>query len=108
MEDAYVKEILSEVRQGLTELYGARLQKLVLYGSFARGDATSGSDLDLIVVLDHFVSVGKEISTMSELLSALSLKNGITISALPVQASEYEHQNSPLLRNVRSEGMIVD
>lgn len=44
--------ILDEVKERLDKIYGNKLKDVVLYGSYARGDFTDGSDIDLIILLD--------------------------------------------------------
>ena len=56
-----LKTILSELRQYLSELYGARLVDVALFGSQARGDAVEGSDIDVLIALKGEVYAGKEI-----------------------------------------------
>ena len=44
--------ILKEFKEQIAELYGQRLKKVVLYGSYARGQANDEhTDIDLVVVL---------------------------------------------------------
>ncbi len=45
-------DILKEFRAEIEKLYGKRLINVILYGSFARGEATEGSDIDLVVILE--------------------------------------------------------
>ncbi len=47
-----IKEILKEFRTGVEKLYGKKLKNIILYGSWARGDATDESDIDLLIVLE--------------------------------------------------------
>jgi predicted nucleotidyltransferase len=61
-----VRHALDEVRKRLTELYGDRLVRLVLYGSQARGDAHPESDVDVLVVLKGPVNVSAEIKGASK------------------------------------------
>jgi predicted nucleotidyltransferase len=47
--DQIVQEFARELRQRL----GNRIQKIILYGSRARGDYFEGSDFDFVVVVDQ-------------------------------------------------------
>lgn len=66
------EEVLAELRAalpGLRERYG--VQRLALFGSFARGEATGRSDLDLLVEFDdrpltllQFIALEGELSDL--------------------------------------------
>jgi len=58
---AMAQSILTDLHSRLTELYGARIDRLLLFGSQARGDAVDGSDVDVLVVLHGDVQPGEEI-----------------------------------------------
>lgn len=99
--------IVSELRQHLETLYDERLAQVVLFGSQARGDAVSGSDIDVLVVLHGPVSPGQEIARTGETAARLSLKYDTVISCTFVSADRYATERSPLLLNVRREGVPV-
>ncbi len=99
--------ILKELRQQLQSLYGSRLVKLVLFGSQARGDDEVGSDIDVMVVLEGPVNVGAEIARVGAAKAALSLKHDVVITCAFVSAERYATERSPLLLNVRREGVAV-
>ena len=80
---------------------------IVLYGSQARGDAESGSDIDVLVVLTGPVSPGEEIARTSEIIASLSLEHGVVLSRAFVSVDRFEHEQSPLLMNVRRKGIAV-
>ncbi len=46
-----LRALSQDVKQALTELYGERLDRVILYGSYARGDFHNESDVDFLVVL---------------------------------------------------------
>ncbi|HCJ67758.1 MAG TPA: nucleotidyltransferase, partial [Elusimicrobia bacterium] len=48
------KLAINELVQSLKKLYGSNLSRIILYGSKARGDATEGSDIDIMIVLKEF------------------------------------------------------
>ena len=47
--------VLKRFREALGGLYGERIERVVLYGSRARGDADASSDYDVAVFLHDFV-----------------------------------------------------
>lgn len=99
--------LLQEFRQGLIELYGDRLAGLILYGSYARQEATAESDVDVMVVLQGPISPGDEIFRMGDVKTTLNLKYDELISVVPVSADDYQHRESPLLEVIRQEGLAV-
>ncbi len=44
--------ILAKFRSALTEMYGARLERVILFGSQARGEARPDSDYDIAIFLN--------------------------------------------------------
>lgn len=95
-----IEKILGEFRREIENIYGDRLEEIILYGSHARGDATPNSDIDLLVVLRG--TPGQEIDRMID-SSSLNLKHNVLISVVPVSKKEYERPRSPLLKNARRE-----
>ena len=104
---ADVKKLLAELKKGLKQLYGDRLTRLYLYGSYARGDQREGSDLDVLVVLDDFERAPIELDRTDELIGRLSLDYLITISPIFMREKDWLNADKPLLRNVRVEGVPV-
>ena len=52
-----INRIIKEFHEELDKIYGENLVKVILYGSYARGDFSSDSDIDLLVVLKNLVSM---------------------------------------------------
>jgi len=102
-----IQDIIVGLRQKLEMIYKERLVSIVLFGSQARGDAVSGSDIDILVVLKGTVNPGQEIARVGETTSMLSLKYDVVISCAFVSSDRYVTERSPFLLNVRREGVNV-
>ena len=102
-----IRAMLQEFRSGVTAVYGSRLKGVFLFGSQARGDSTSASDVDVLIVLSGAVAPGEEIRRTGALTSSLSLKYQSVLSRTFVAQDRYESEQSPLLINVRQEGIAV-
>ena len=102
-----LKTILAELRRRFEALYGKRLVRLVLFGSQAREEAESGSDIDILVVLQGHVEPGEEVARTGEIVTALSLRFDTVISCVFMEEERFNNRNGPLLRNIRREGIAV-
>ncbi len=98
---------VSQLRSELERLYGSRLKQVILYGSYARGEATNDSDIDVAVVLDGDVKPGREIDRMMDVITDLNLAHSTLISVYPVSTKDFHSRNSPLLINLRKEGIAA-
>ena len=102
-----IEHILREFREKAEELYGKRLKNIVLYGSYARGQATQDSDIDLAVVLEGNVIAGEEIDRLIDVITDINLNHCILLSVYPVSEKDYNSVDSPLLLNIRQEGVAA-
>ena len=102
-----IRDIIEDFKQKIQKLYGKKLKKIILYGSYARGEATEESDIDLLIVLEGNISPGQEIDRMIDIITDINLKYGVLISVYPISEEDYQKVNSPLLINVRREGILV-
>lgn len=101
------EEVARRVAEDLRRLYGERLRRVVLFGSWARGDADRESDVDLLVVLDRVPDPWQELRRMDELLWRHVLESGVVPSAVPVAEFEFEHPSIPALIRARAEGRAL-
>ena len=102
-----IEKLLKELQSSLQDMYGDRLDQVVLFGSQARGDAETGSDVDVMVVLRGAVDPATEIRRTGRITAALSLNYNKVVSSNFVSADRYLIEQSPLLINVRGEGVLV-
>lgn len=99
--------ILAELKTHFKDLYGDRLVQMTLFGSQARAEGQSGSDIDVLVVLKESVNPGKEITRTGKIVADLSLQHDEVISCLFMDEDRFRSRNGPLLRNIRKEGILL-
>lgn len=102
-----LRQMLSDLRQRFEQIYGDQLKRMILFGSQARGDAGAGSDVDVMVVLDGEIRAAEEIERTGGVISDLSLQFNTVLSCLFISAERFERERSPLLLNVRREGVTL-
>ena len=103
-----VPALLDELRDRLSHAYAGRLNAVVLFGSEARGQAGPESDIDLIVVLDGLMGdYGEELERGLNAVYPVALRLGRRVSVKPLARQEYEHGDTPLLREVRRSGVAA-
>ena len=100
LPDAFLPALHARLRA----LYGERLVRAVLFGSYARGEATPESDVDVLVVLREKRSSYDEAWALSDVSLDLMDDFG-PVTAFVVIDEETALQDWPLLRNVREDGL---
>jgi predicted nucleotidyltransferase len=97
-------QILKRFRAALDTLYGERIERVVLFGSRARGDAQEDSDYDVAVFLKSLADRWQEVDRIVPLVTDILYEDGAFIHAMPHQAGSYEDATS-LMREIRREGI---
>ena len=97
----------NEIRSRLEAVFRDRLQRVLLFGSEARGEAREDSDVDLLVLLAGPVQLGKDLETIVEALYPLQMELDSPIHALPVPAETFEAGEYSLYREVKREGVAL-
>jgi len=100
-------EIVGRCKNILESHYGSQFRGLILYGSVARDQAISGSDIDLLVLLRQPFDYFRELRQIIDLLYPVQLESDQLISAKPAATDEYEQGELQLYRNVKREGLSV-
>jgi len=97
--------ILKSFRDALVELYGPALDRVVLFGSRARGDAREDSDYDVAVFLKGTPNRWAELRRLS-VLEVRFMDEGVFIEAIPFAASDYE-KRTPIMHEIRQDGLTL-
>jgi predicted nucleotidyltransferase len=95
---------LRRLRRALDALYGDRIERVVLFGSRARGDAGEDSDYDLAVFLHDLTDRWHELDRLADLRADFLEDAGVFIDAKPYPAGAYRDRTT-LMREIRREGV---
>ena len=96
--------VLRRFRAALDDAYGERIERVVLFGSRARGDARPDSDYDVVVFLKDLHGFGKEAAAIAEIETDILQETGTVINALPLWAGSYR-EHTGLMRELRRDGV---
>ena len=107
----YVRGVVYQFAQNLREILGANLSKVIVYGSYARGDYRDNSDVDVMIQVKLQEEEIKRIeNAVYDLAFDLEMSTGIDISPIIKNEAQYEYwvDTLPFYRNVKDEGVIVN
>lgn len=102
-----LNKVLGYLKKDLETMYKNNLASVILYGSQARGDNAEGSDVDILIVLNTEVNPIKELRKINTILSNLSLELNQIISCVFMSKKRYEKEKSPLILNIKKEGVVL-
>ena len=96
--------VLHRLHAVLAGLYGDRLERAVLFGSRARGDARPDSDYDVAVFLHDYHGLWDEAGPLADATTELLYNTGAVVTPIPFPAGAWQ-QRSALMNEIRREGI---
>ena len=96
--------ILDRFKHALDDMYGSRIDRIVLFGSRARGEAHEDSDYDVAVFLKSLGDRWEELDRLADLRVRFLEETGAFFDAKPYPATAYA-ERTPLMREIRREGL---
>lgn len=102
--------VLNEAGTKLQSLFGDKLDGIILFGSYARGDFDEESDIDVMALVDmDRSSLGKFRRTVSAMANDIDLKYDVLLSIKLQDKITFEKYRDilPFYRNVLKEGVRV-
>lgn len=105
-----INKVLKEFINGVNKLFGDRVKKIILYGSYARGDFNESSDIDIMILTDltdeEIVDYGEKIWDFAY---DIELDNDVLISPLIKNIDKFNYwlEILPFYMNVHNEGVVL-
>lgn len=100
--------IISDLIPQLLRIFTApNVKEIILYGSVARGTATSESDIDIAVILDDYTD--KMHDEMIDFVVDLELKYNKVISVLLIYNKQFNEWGNIALffQNIKNDGKVL-
>ena len=105
-----ISDIVLEFATDLKTILGQNLSKIILYGSYARGDFRPDSDVDIMILLDlSDLDLKKYSKELSYMTYDFNLDNDIDIKPIAKSESHFKKWvvNYPFYENVNKEGVVL-
>jgi predicted nucleotidyltransferase len=96
--------ILKRFKAALDEAYGGRIERVVLFGSRARGDAHADSDYDVAVFFRDLSDRWREMDRLADIGTEILDDEGKFVHAMAYPAGAYRDR-TPLMHEVRKDGV---
>jgi uncharacterized protein len=97
---------LTRFRAAVTEIYGARFERVVLFGSRARSDAMPDSDYDVAVFIKDAGGFADESARLAAVRTDILLDTGAVISAMPFPSGAYRERTG-FMHELRKDGLLL-
>ena len=105
-----VSSIVYRFSQEVKRMLGESLRRIIVYGSYARGDYHENSDVDIMILVKMSDEEIRAVTNdIYDLAFDVEMNTGIQLSPIIKNEAQYEYwvDTLPFYRNVRDEGVIV-
>ncbi len=96
--------VLTRFRTAVKEIYDERVERVVLFGSRARGDARPDSDYDVAVFIKDTGTFSDESARLAAVSTDILFDTGAVISATPFPAGAYRERTG-FMHEHRKDGL---
>ena len=107
-----IDNVIQEFIKGVKYILGERAKKIILYGSYARGDYNDSSDIDIMILTD--LNDEEIVRYRDEILDYaydIEWDNNFDITLSPlvknIDKFNYWLEALPFYRNVQKEGIVL-
>ena len=106
-----VQSIVYKFAQTMKVLFGEHLNKVIVYGSYARGDYKKNSDVDIMILVDlSETEIKKFENRVYDVAFEIEMDTGVDISPVIKNKNQFEFwvDTLPYYKNVREEGVTIN
>ena len=107
---ATLNQISARVVQAARESLGSKLDKVILYGSYARGDNDNESDIDIMILADiPLEDRGREREKIRKILNCIDLDLDVVLSLNVTDCETFNRflPVEPFYKRVIGDGVIL-
>ena len=105
MVDQEIRGIIKQFIETLTSR-GIRVEKAVLYGSYASGNVHADSDIDIAIISPDF---GQDRFEERKILMQIAWRIDPRIERVPISSESYEKDTwIPLIYEIRQKGIVAN
>lgn len=104
------EKLFSELNENMSKLFGNKLKKIILYGSYAKNKQNKESDIDFMVLVDDTEeNLRRNKYRIADIMSKLSLNYNILVSITEETYSRYIEylEILPFYKNISEEGIEI-
>lgn len=105
-----ISKSINQLLDLINEIFGDRAKKVILYGSYARGDYKTNSDIDVMILTDLTDDEITEYrDKLWELVYDIELENNVILSPLVKNIDKFNYwlEALPFYMNVQQEGVVL-
>lgn len=105
-----VNNIARQISQSYRSVYGDQIVAIFLYGSYARGNYTEESDIDITaIVRGNRIDLQEKLKQIWDISADIGLENDVVVSPTVIPYAEYEAYKEilPYYMNIQKEGKQI-
>ena len=104
------EKLFGEISTNMENLFGDKLKKIILYGSYARNKQNRESDIDFLVLVDDTEeNIRKARYRIADIMAQLSLNYNLLVSITEETTRHFIMYSEilPFYQNIRKEGVEI-